>query len=81
MTSIIVPGQDVADSIQAQRTLLRLESVTPSPAAPLTDEDLAIFQSKMDRGFEYFAKASYLEYAFFFSAAMGKLISECREKL
>ena len=68
--------------LKAQRELLRLRAVSPSPAAPLTDEDLAIFSTRMvRREFEFFVKAAYLEYHVFFGGEMGKAIHQHMEVL
>ena len=84
LSSILIPGHDVAASIAAERTLLRLESVQPSPAVPLTDDDLAIYQARFSSAgnqFMFFVKASYLEYFEFYSRELGRVVAECQEKL
>jgi hypothetical protein len=51
--------------------------VRPSAAAPLTDEDIAIFESAKDITLMLFAKASYGEYFHFFSRELQRAVTEC----
>lgn len=86
MSSVIVTDRfDAAKRAhKAQATLLRLESHTPCEAAPLTAEDLAIFEDRMQRFgklFEFYAKAAYLDYFTFYSAEIARVASACAEDL
>ncbi len=69
---------------EARATLLRLETLKPSPACQLTDEDLAIFgmflQQSPDQ-FNFFTKAAYLDYFVFFSGAVAIAATEAAEIL
>lgn len=85
MTSVIVnPSTEAGDQLAAVRTFARLQHTKPSEAAPLTDEDLEIFVARLERigkQFEFFVKASYLDYSVFYGGEMGKAIERCRERL
>ncbi len=67
---------------KARATLLRLETIKPSEACALTDEDLAIFGmffAQKGKQFDFYIKAAYLEYFVFFSGAVAVAATEAAE--
>ena len=85
MSSVIInPSTEAGDRLAAVRTFARLQHMKPAQAAPLTDEDMEIFERQAQRcghQFMWFAKASYLEYFVFYGGEMGKALDRCRELL
>lgn len=80
----VVPLITPTREAEAQATLMRLERCTPSEAAPLTDEDLAIFGMMFEqhgKQFDFYIKAAYLDYFEFYSGAVARAAIECEEIL
>lgn len=85
MSSVIInPSQEAGEQVAAIRTLARLQRTKPSGAAPLTDEDMAIFERQAGRNrdqFMRYAQAAYGDYFVFYGGEMGKAEHWCRERL
>jgi hypothetical protein len=85
MSSVIInPSQEASEQVAAIRMLARLQRTKPSMAAPLTDEDMAIWERQAGRcgdQFLRYAHAAYVEYFVFYGGEMGKAEHWCRERL
>lgn len=66
-----------------EKELDRLRAIRPSPAAPLTDEDLAIFQERAAHSddFPMYITTAYGDYMIFFFGALQYRHQELMEGL
>lgn len=84
---VLIDKASVSSQMQreqrARERLEYLQKLVPAQAAPLTDEDLAIFgmflQQNPER-FHNYTTFAYMDYCYFFVAAHGKAIENELEK-